>query len=243
MVCNVKKYYPLSGEGLRERVRKAAFTLAEVLITLGIIGVVAAITMPVIVHKYRTNVLKNQFKKSYSVLSQALTLTSKELGGNLHEMFKDEPAGFSGAILFRDTFYKFLIPAADLKESTDIFKFAPYNKNQPSDSESATMGLGAYPGYVVLGDGSAITVLKNNGRLNVLVDINGLKRPNRVGYDVFLFVVDTKKDILTSWSTDAATYCSKTSTNSYNGRACTYYAMIDRNPDDDSKGYWDTLDF
>ena len=157
--------------------------------------------------------------------------------------FKDEPAGFSGAILFRDTFYKFLIPAADLKESTDIFKFAPYNKNQPSDSESATMGLGAYPGYVVLGDGSAITVLKNNGRLNVLVDINGLKRPNRVGYDVFLFVVDTKKDILTSWSTDAATYCSKTSTNAYNGRACTYYAMIDRNPDDDSKGYWDTLDF
>ena len=243
VVCNVKKYYPLSGEGLRERVSKAAFTLAEVLITLGIIGVVAAITMPVIVHKYRTNVLKNQFKKSYSVLSQALTLTSKELGGNLHEMFKDEPAGFSGAILFRDTFYKFLIPAADLKESTDIFKFAPYNKNQPSDSESATMGLGAYPGYVVLGDGSAITVLKNNGRLNVLVDINGLKRPNRVGYDVFLFVVDTKKDILTSWSTDAATYCSKTSTNSYNGRACTYYAMIDRNPDDDSKGYWDTLDF
>ena len=154
--------------------------------------------MPVIVHKYRTNVLKNQFKKSYSVLSQALTLTSIELGGNLYEVFKDEPAGFSGAILFRDTFYKFLIPVTDLKESAAIFKFTPYNKNQLSDSASATMGLGAYPGYVVLGDGSAITVLKNNGLLNVLVDINGLKRPNRVGYDVFLFIEDTKNDILTS---------------------------------------------
>ena len=58
----------------RDRVRgkKIAFTLAEVLITLGIIGVVAAMTMPVLIQKYQNIVLENQFKKSYSMLSQAL---------------------------------------------------------------------------------------------------------------------------------------------------------------------------
>ena len=49
---------------------KKAFTLAEILITLGIIGVVAAMTLPVITQKIEKVVLKNQIKKSYSYLSQ-----------------------------------------------------------------------------------------------------------------------------------------------------------------------------
>ena len=105
------------------------------------------------------------------------------------------------------------------------------------------MGLGAYPGFVTLADGTAVSVLKNNGRLNVLVDINGMEKPNRSGYDVFLFVVDTKKDILTSWSGDKSRYCSKTSTNSYNGRACTYFAIIDESPDNPDKGYFQALNY
>lgn len=143
--------------------------------------------------------------------------------------------------MFRETFYKYLIDAAGLGEHSQVFVFSPYNPNQ--NQGDTTMGLGAYPGFIILEDGMAVTILKNNGRLNVLVDINGLKRPNRVGYDVFLFVVDTKKDILTSWSKDANVYCSKKSTNSYNGRACTYYALINQSPDNKNKGYWDSLDF
>lgn len=38
--------------------KKIAFTLAEVLITLGIIGVVAAMTMPVLISNYRESVIK-----------------------------------------------------------------------------------------------------------------------------------------------------------------------------------------
>ena len=50
---------------------KKAFTLAEVLITLGIIGVVAAITMPVLITGHKEAVLKNQFKVAASLISQA----------------------------------------------------------------------------------------------------------------------------------------------------------------------------
>ena len=59
---------------------KRAFTLAEVLITLGIIGVVAAMTIPIVINKYRSYVLEVQFKKAYSNLSQAILLMKQDLG-------------------------------------------------------------------------------------------------------------------------------------------------------------------
>ena len=52
--------------------RKSAFTLAEVLITLGIIGVVAAMTLPALVANYKNKVLANQTKKTYATLLNAM---------------------------------------------------------------------------------------------------------------------------------------------------------------------------
>ncbi len=60
--------------------RGAAFTLAEVLITLGIIGVVAAITMPTIMANVQKTILKNQFKSAYSKFSQAVFQTQARMG-------------------------------------------------------------------------------------------------------------------------------------------------------------------
>lgn len=51
--------------------RKLAFTLAEVLITLGIIGIVAAITIPQLINNYKAKRLRTQFLKSYSTIQQA----------------------------------------------------------------------------------------------------------------------------------------------------------------------------
>lgn len=61
--------------------RICGFTLAEVLITLGVIGVVAAMTLPALTKKYEEVVLKNQFKKSFSMLSQAIVKSQAEFGG------------------------------------------------------------------------------------------------------------------------------------------------------------------
>ena len=61
--------------------KKFAFTLAEVLITLGIIGVVAALTIPALVGKYEIYLRQQQFKKAYSTLSTALQKADYELGG------------------------------------------------------------------------------------------------------------------------------------------------------------------
>ena len=51
---------------------KKAFTLAEVLITLGIIGVVAAMTLPTLVNNTEKKELDAQLTKSYSVLQNAI---------------------------------------------------------------------------------------------------------------------------------------------------------------------------
>ena len=51
--------------------KKAAFTLAEVLVTLGVIGVVAAMTLPTLIQNYKKTVYVNQLKKSYSMWEQA----------------------------------------------------------------------------------------------------------------------------------------------------------------------------
>ena len=63
-----------------DNIRKAAFTLAEVLITLGIIGIVAAMTMPTLIANYKNKVLVNQAKNSYSLLSNALMLSKSRNG-------------------------------------------------------------------------------------------------------------------------------------------------------------------
>ena len=60
---------------------KKAFTLAEVLITLGIIGVVAAMTMPTLIANHRKSAASAKLKKFYSVMSQAVILAEAEQGG------------------------------------------------------------------------------------------------------------------------------------------------------------------
>ena len=60
--------------------RCLAFTLAEVLITLGIIGVVASMTLPTVVQKYRNQVVETRLKKFYTVFNQAIRLAEVEYG-------------------------------------------------------------------------------------------------------------------------------------------------------------------
>ena len=59
---------------LKKTIGMAGFTLAEVLITLGIIGVVAAMTMPTLINSTQGAQYKTAYKKALSVLSQAVVM-------------------------------------------------------------------------------------------------------------------------------------------------------------------------
>ena len=59
---------------------RKAFTIAEVLITLGIIGVVAAMTLPMLTRNYQFYIRQQQFKKAYAALNIASQKTQIDMG-------------------------------------------------------------------------------------------------------------------------------------------------------------------
>lgn len=59
---------------------KRAFTLAETLITLGIVGVVVAITIPTLIANYQKQVFANKLAQTYSILNQAIDMAITEHG-------------------------------------------------------------------------------------------------------------------------------------------------------------------
>ena len=60
--------------------KKQAFTMAEVLITLGIIGIIAAMTIPALIGKWQKQVFINKVKYTYSILANALIMAQQEHG-------------------------------------------------------------------------------------------------------------------------------------------------------------------
>ena len=59
---------------------RVGFTLAEVLITLGVIGVVAAMTMPSVINHYQKQATVNKLKKFYTNMNQVMTLAKTDNG-------------------------------------------------------------------------------------------------------------------------------------------------------------------
>lgn len=89
-------------------VGKLAFTLAEVLITLGIIGIIAEMTIPTLMNNVQNQQLMVQLKKNYTEFNQALMMFANDNGcpGDL------ECTGYFGATAstqaFGDAFVKYL---------------------------------------------------------------------------------------------------------------------------------------
>ena len=64
----------------KNRKIKTAFTLAEVLITLGIIGVVAALTLPALIQHYKRQDIETRLQKFYSTMNQAIKQSELDNG-------------------------------------------------------------------------------------------------------------------------------------------------------------------
>ena len=60
--------------------KKVAFTLAKVRITLGIIGVVAALTLPALIQKNNNTITETRLKKFYTTMNQAILMSVKDNG-------------------------------------------------------------------------------------------------------------------------------------------------------------------
>ena len=66
--------------GNKEVSMKKAFTMAEVLITIGIIGLIAGLVIPGVMSKYKQKALETGLARFYSVMNQAFYLSTLENG-------------------------------------------------------------------------------------------------------------------------------------------------------------------
>lgn len=219
--------------------KKFAFTLAEVLITLGIIGVVAAMTIPGLMTAYKAHQLRSQFLKSYSTIQQVFRRmeaddVSTDLStysgkmGSFYEVFKQYLAGVHECGVYANT--SDILPCAGYKEYGTTNR--KVYKNYTGTSK---LGRAFFDdGQLALSDGTLILIENPNGgdRLWVFVDINGFgKLPNRWGYDLFTFQfingeLRTMGDRETTYN-DVEKYCNPKTGDSYNGIACAYKAKTE----------------
>ncbi len=242
------------------------FTLAEVLITLGIIGIVAAMTLPALIQKNNSIALETAFKKAYSNLYNAYMMVIAE---EIPVFVINDPSESSpsGLVDFNPPFaravydkYKKIRKISD-KEKTE------YKKSAKNFTRTAVMGYPQCSQFMNAGnafitpDGSALSIVQNCGALWFTFDTNGIKKgPNALGHDIFIFVIprDSKKLIPAyreseikcdengqncGYNNTAETRekCSRTSKSDINGATCAVYAIQNKCPWDDSKTYWECL--
>ena len=183
------------------------FTLAEVLITLGIIGIVAAMTLPALVGKYKKQQTVAQLQKVYTTLNQALKLAEAKYGP--YEYW-EVPAVDSDA---HDYYEKYWFPYFKILQTCESYSHCGYNSNNPwlllkGGSSTVTFTSNVLRVPFIITDGTLISIsiaalgLNEDGEDEILpsgliiVDLNGSKNPNQFGIDVFRFTRVNGKGIL-----------------------------------------------
>ena len=169
-----------------------AFTLAEVLITLGIIGVVAMMTIPVLLQNVAKAETVAKLKEKYNVLAQALKMSEIDNGNN---QFWD--LGSGGTFTPRQSFDTYWAPYLKTLKYCDTLAACGYASGTSiSDLSGGTYlsVINSTETTVLLPDGTVIIVISTPSW--VVVDLNAGKGPNTLGKDVFIFIVDANRGLM-----------------------------------------------
>lgn len=170
------------------------FTLAEVLVTLGIIGVVSAMTVPTLVQNYQRETYVTQLHKVYSELSQAVTRAIADCNAiSLDETKYSANRANSSALFLRD-YFKIANNCGTNLTPCFADSYQTINGDDFEMNINGTTPIVA----VVLASGSAIASFEEydrgdnfdyHGFYQMYVDINGQKGPNVLGRDLFYIEV------------------------------------------------------
>lgn len=181
--------------------------MAEVLITLGIIGVVAALTLPSLIQKYQDQVLENQLKKMYSTISQGVQKAMADDGvsnfydtGLFQACKRPEQKSNACAQMVKKYFNVVAVKTDRREYYVDVVQFHDtyvngkrvFNGRDKSKRRfhwEWALGRSDYSDRFILSDGSeftfgaVVTQYGNYGRIDI--DANGEKGPNTEGFDTF----------------------------------------------------------
>ena len=222
------------------------FTIAETLITLGIIGIIVSMTLPAIINSSKNKELEVLLNKNYSLLQQTLL-----------RIYMEEGIAIVAENYTREDIKRLFIN--NIKGLRNCQGCGAVNE----DNDNNTGTIYTISGYRTLNnkkvnanylddailqfdDGRRLFIERPNQNADlpdgygggkdqffISIDINGFQnRPNRWGADLFTFMVMPDGKLLpmgskeTKFSED--TYCSAASTSKYNGIGCTYKALTEK---------------
>ena len=190
---------------------KKAFTLAETLITLTIIGVLAAMTIPTLISKYQKHTYVVGLKKAYSALQNAMKMIPISQGcpaGDYEcaKMFSEELNIDGKTLTSKWATYMYV-----LSKQFKVAKLCMNSDQESNGYENIWKCLGTKPYKdIVMDDGFPAGFVTEDGMIfmtssglyinnedgtsadNVgplIVDVNGTKGPNKWGRDLFPFII------------------------------------------------------
>lgn len=220
--------------------KRFAFTLAETLITLTIIGVIAVFTLPTLINKYNEKITVAKVKKVYYMLDQSFqkaVLTygpvqtwdlEKSVANTYDENDKVITVGTSPS---SQVFLEKLLIGIKVKDIEGTKNGCHRLNGQTANCIMRFVSddnILFYGGFVT--DPKCKTVKGTSAALSSIcgelaIDINGKKEPNTLGSDQFVFHI-TRKGIIPMgspsdnyWTPEE--YCNPNIQNRYNGYACT----------------------
>ncbi len=228
-------------------VKKAAFTLAEVLITLGVIGVVAAVTLPTLIANYQKHVTVTQLKKAYTEFSQAMQKAESDHGLMETWDFADFDTAQERLTYFGENYLfpyikiiKKCIPTSNECWADNVMSLGGRNALSNNGTRGSFVTANGYSVYYWMhGSGTGLVYY---------VDINGFKAPNIVGKDIFYFQANwgktsskqgcypyglhfttpyTRQSLLNGNGFTDSNYACKKANHSTNGLTCAAIIMLD----------------
>ena len=210
---------------------KKGFTLAEVLITLAIIGVIAAISVPSLIQKTNQAELITAWKKEFATISQAANKYAFESGtipnyttGNKYI------TAFQNYVKYIKTCDSTALDGVCWHNANEWYKLngAAYSSSFNSNTEwGAAIANDGSMWAFQSGTGSCAASPTNYNDVSqrcagVSIDVNGFKKPNTVGKDIFrvmLFadgtVTPISSDTVSTGTTKINAACDSTTIDTY----------------------------
>lgn len=174
-----------------KNLKRKGFSLTEMLITLIVIGVIAALSIPTLLNKYQKHTYVVGLKKAYASLTNAvkmISVTETDCAGSVYKCLKDASDAN---------------PDSATVETLSISVLAKGFKNPQISTKSENCGkmLNGATSFtsnteacMITDDGMIFSSYNNYNAIEISIDINGLKGPNQPGRDIFSFALLKDQD-------------------------------------------------
>ena len=228
-------------------INKKGFTLAEVLITLGVIGLVAALTLPSMYNNYQKALIGKTLARSVELVEQGMLNIRQEaqLNSETGDTFetlssiKKSDLGLSGSSYITDSnaFYNstksFLGTENSDYDVTNISAFAG-NLDTNLKSLYTAYKFNKLNAIVAFQNKTGTTTSNDSIISRVIIDANGASKPNTFGKDVFIFGLTNSGTLIPAGTQKYADFDSKipadgcSGSSVGNGTACAARVMADK---------------